>query len=159
MQQRLTSEGQGMAGLLEYIRLAREGLGRAGYLVLFTKARREAKMQVYEEALEQRDGRGASASTSIRPPEVHHPRQAAERHRIRLGVRVLRRLALVDLSKRRAIVGEQRVAANRAAAAPNTIATEGVVRHQRRGEDADAARTSCVEEVARTVPALINQAK
>ena len=66
-------------------------------------------------------------------------------------------VALVDLSKG-VIVGEERVAANRTTAAPNTIATE-VWSGISGAEKMRMLQGILREEVARAVPILITQSK
>jgi hypothetical protein len=154
MQQRLMSEGQGMAGLLEYIRPLVKDSG-ARYLVLFTKARREAKMQVYEEALG--NGMAEGVGFYVDPSTEVLIRDKQQNATGFVSAYAFFDVALVDLSKG-AIVGEQRVAANRTTAAPNTIATEvwsGISGAEKMRMLQDILR----QEVARTVPILINQAK
>jgi len=154
MQQRLMSEGKGMEGLLGDIRPLVKDTG-VQYLVLFTKARREAKMQVYEQALGNGTVEGVgfyvdpSTEVLIRDQQVNATGF--------VSAYAFFDVALVDLSKG-AIVGEQRVSANRTTAAPNTVATEvwsGITGAQKMQMLQGILR----EEVARTVPLLIGNSK
>jgi len=154
MQQRLMSEGKGMEGLLGDIRPLVKDTG-VQYLVLFTKARREAKMQVYEQALGNGTAEGVgfyvdpSTEVLIRDQQVNATGF--------VSAYAFFDVALVDLSKG-AIVGEQRVSANRTTAAPNTVATEvwsGITGAQKMQMLQGILR----EEVARTVPLLIGNSK
>jgi len=154
MQQRLMSEGQGMAGLLEYIRPLVKDSG-ARYLVLFTKARREAKMQVYEEALG--NGMAEGVGFYVDPSTEIIIRDKQQNATGFVSAYAFFDVALVDLSKG-VIVGEQRVAANRTTAAPNTIATE-VWSGISGAEKMRMLQGILREEVARAVPILITQSK
>lgn len=154
MQQRLMSEGQGMSGLLDYIRPLLKDSG-ARYLVLFTKARREAKMQVYEQALG--NGMVEGVGFYVDPSTEVLIREKQQNATGFVSAYAFFDVALVDLSKG-TIVGEQRVAANRTTAAPNTIATEvwsGISGAEKMRMLQEILR----EEVARTVPVLISQSK
>jgi len=154
MQQRLMSEGQGMAGLLEYIRPLLKDSG-ARYLVLFTKARREAKMQVYEQALG--NGMAEGVGFYVDPSTEIIIRDQQQNATGFVSAYAFFDVALVDLSKG-VIIGEQRVAANRTTAAPNTIATE-VWSGISGAEKMRMLQGILREEVARAVPILITQSK
>jgi len=154
MQQRLMSQGQGMEGLLGYIRPLVQNTG-AQYLVLFTKARREAKMQVYEQALG--NGMVEGVGFYVDPFTEILIRDKQTNATGFVSAYAYFDVALVDLSKG-AIVGEQRVAANRSTAAPNTVATE-VWSGISGAEKMRMLQGILREEVARTVPALVGQSK
>ena len=154
MQQRLMTEGQGMEGLLSYIRPLVKDTG-ARYLVLFTKARREAKMQVYEQALG--NGMAEGVGFYVDPSTEIVIREKQQNATGFVSAYAFFDVALVDLAKG-AIVGEQRVAANRATAAPNTVATEvwsGISGAEKMRMLQEILR----EEVAHTVPVLVDQSK
>ncbi len=154
MQQRLMNEGQGMENLLGNIRPLVQGSG-ATHLVLFTKARHEAKMQVYEEKY----GTGSVEGVGfyVDPATEVLIRDKQQNATGFVSAYAYFDVALVDLSKG-TIVGEQRVVANRSTAAPNTVSTEvwsGISGAEKMRMLQDILR----EEVARTVPVLINQSK
>jgi hypothetical protein len=154
MQQRLMSEGKGMEGLLGYIRPLVQDTG-AQYLVLFTKARREAKMQVYEQALG--NGMAEGVGFYVDPSTEVLIRDKQLNATGFVSAYAFFDVALVDLSKG-AIVGEQRVAANRSTAAPNTTATE-VWSGISGAEKMEMLQGILREEVARTVPLLVGNPK
>jgi hypothetical protein len=154
MQQRLMSEGQGMEGLLSYIRPLVQNTG-AQYLVLFTKARREAKMQVYEQALG--NGTVEGVGFYVDPSTEVLIRDKQQNATGFVSAYAYFDVALVDLAKG-AIVGEQRVAANRTTAAPNSVATE-VWSGISGAEKMRMLQGILREEVARTVPMLVIQSK
>jgi hypothetical protein len=150
MQQRLMNEGQGMVNLLGNIRPLVQGTG-ATHLVLFTKARREARMQLDNIALGTGTVEGVGFYVDpITEVIVREKQQNATGFVAAFGYFDV---ALVDLAQG-AIVGEQRVTASRTMAAPNSVATEvwtGISGADKMRMLQDILR----REVARTVPALI----
>ena len=149
-QQRLMNEGKGMAGLLDAIRPLTKNTG-ATHLVLFTKARREARMQVYETAYG--NGTVEGVGFYVDPVTEILIRDKQQNATGFVAAYAFFDVALVDLANG-TIVGEQRVAANRATAAPNSVATE-VWSGISGAEKMRMLQGILREEVARTVPALL----
>ena len=149
-QQRLMNEGKGMAGLLDTIRPLTKDTG-ATHLVLFTKARREARMQVYETAYG--NGTVEGVGFYVDPVTEILIRDKQQNATGFVAAYAFFDVALVDLANG-TIVGEQRVAANRATAAPNSVATE-VWSGISGAEKMRMLQGILREEVARTVPALL----
>ena len=149
-QQRLMNEGKGMVGLLDTIRPLTKNTG-ATHLVLFTKARREARMQVYETAYG--NGTVEGVGFYVDPITEILIREKQQNATGFVAAYAFFDVALVDLASG-AIVGEQRVSANRATAAPNSVATE-VWSGISGAEKMRMLQGILREEVARTVPVLL----
>ncbi len=151
-QQRLMNEGQGMVNLLGHIRPLVQGSG-ATHLVLFTKARREARMQLSDTAL----GTGTVEGVGF---YVDPYTEVVIREKQQNAVGFVAAfayfdVALVDLAQG-AIVGEQRVTGSRTMAAPNAVATE-VWSGISGAEKMRMLQGIIKQEVARTVPALLKE--
>ena len=152
MQQQLMNEGQGMVNLLGDIRPLVQGSG-ATYLVLFTKARREARMQLEDTAL----GTGTVEGVGF---YVDPYTEVIVRDKQQNSVGFVAGfayfdVALVDLAKG-SIVGERRVTGSHTLAAPNSVATE-VWSGISGAEKMRMLQRIIRDEVARTVPALIKE--
>ena len=152
MQQRLMNEGQGMVNLLGNIKPLVQNSG-ATHLVLFTKARREARMQLADIAL----GTGTVEGVGfyVDPNTEVIVRDKQQNATGFVAAYAYFDVALVDLGKG-AIVGEQRVAASRTMAAPNSVATE-VWSGISGAEKMRMLQGILRQEVARTVPALLKE--
>ena len=152
MQQQLMNEGQGMVNLLGHIRPLARGTG-ATHLVLFTKARREARMQLADTAL----GVGTVEGVGF---YVDPFTEVIVRDRQQNAVGFVAAfayfdVALVDLDKG-TIVAEQRVSGSRTMAAPNSVATEvwsGISGAEKMRMLQEIIRN----EIARVVPALLKE--
>ena len=152
MQQRLMNEGQGMVNLLGNIKPLVQGTG-ATHLILFTKARREARMQLADIALGTGTVEGVGFYVDPYTEVVLRDRQQnATGFVAAFGYFDV---ALIDLAKG-AIMGEQRVTASRTTAASNAVATEvwsGISGAEKMRMLQDILRT----EVGRTIPALLKE--
>jgi hypothetical protein len=152
MQQRLMNEGQGMSNLLGYIRPLVQGSG-ATHLVMFTKARREARMQLSDMWVG--TGMVEGVGFYVDPTTEIIVREKQQNATGFVAAFAYFDVALVDLGKG-AIVGEQRVMASTAAATPNSVATD--VWSGISGADKMRMLQKILrEEVARTVPALLKE--
>jgi hypothetical protein len=152
LQQRLMNEGKAMVNLLDSIKPMVQGTG-ATHVVLFTKARREARMQLSNQSL----GTGMVEGVGF---YVDPYTEVLLVEQLQSGTGFVAAFgyfdaALVDLSKG-AIVAEQRVTASRAAATSNAVATDvwsGISGAQKMRMLQDIIRT----EVARTIPELLKE--
>ena len=152
MQQRLMNEGQGMVNLLGHIRPLVQGSG-ATHLVLFTKARREARMQLSDTALGTGMVEGVGFYVDPFTEIVIRDRQQNATGFV--AAFAYFDVALVDLGKGE-VVGEQRVSGTRTMAAPNSVATE--VWSGISGADKMRMLQGIIQqEVARTLPALVKE--
>jgi hypothetical protein len=120
MQQRLMNEGQGMVNLLGYIRPLL-GTSGATHLVLFTKARREARMQLADTTLGTGTVEGVGFYVDPNTEVILRDKQQNANGFV--AAFAYFDVALVDLAKG-AIVAEQRVTGSRTMAAPASVATE-----------------------------------
>ncbi len=152
MQQRLMNEGQGMVNLLGYIRPL---IGNSGatHLVLFTKARREARMQLSDMWV----GTGMVEGVGF---YVDSTTEVIIRDKQQNAVGFVAAfayfdVALVDLGKG-AIVGEQRVMASKTMAAPASVATE-VWSGISGAEKMRMLQLILRREVDRTLPVLLKE--
>lgn len=152
MQQRLMNEGQGMVNLLGNIKPLVQNSG-ATHLVLFTKARREARMQLADIALGTGTVEGVGFYVDPNTEVIVRDRQQNATGFV--AAYAYFDVALVDLGKG-AIVGEQRVTASRTMAAPNSVATE-VWSGISGAEKMRMLQGILRQEVARTVPALLKE--
>jgi hypothetical protein len=152
MQQRLMNEGQGMVNLLGSIRPLLGNTG-ATHLVLFTKARREARMQLSDMALG--TGMVEGVGFYVDPNTEVIIREKQQNANGFVAAFTYFDVALVDLGKG-AIVGEQRVTASRVMATPASVATE-VWSGISGAEKMRMLTTILRREVERTIPALLKE--
>ncbi|MBC8023811.1 MAG: hypothetical protein H7Y14_11865 [Burkholderiales bacterium] len=141
-----------MANLLGLIRPL-VGNSGATHLVLFTKARREARMQLDNIAL----GTGTVEGVGfyVDPVTEVLVRERQQNATGFVAAFAYFDVALVDLGKG-AIVAEQRVVASRTMAAPNSVATE-VWSGISGAEKLRMLQGILRQEVARTLPALLKE--
>ena len=152
MQQRLMSEGRGMVNLLESIKPLVQDTG-ATHLVLFTKARREARMQLSDLALG--TGMVEGVGFYVDPYTEVTLRDKQQNATGFVAAFGYFDAALVDLSKG-TILAEQRVTASRTTATSNAVATDvwtGISGAQKMRMLQDIIRT----EVGRTIPELLKE--
>ncbi|HUQ29839.1 MAG TPA: hypothetical protein VM051_14680 [Usitatibacter sp.] len=152
MQQRLMNEGQGMVNLLGYIRPL-IGTSGATHLVLFTKARREARMQLADMALG--TGMVEGVGFYVDPNTEVIIRATQQNANGFVAAFTYFDVALVDLAKG-AIVAEQRVTASKVMAAPAAVATE-VWSGISGAEKMRMLQSILRKEVERTIPALLKE--
>ena len=152
MQQRLMNEGQGMVNLLGHIRPL-VGNSGATHLVLFTKARREARMQLSDMWLGTGMVEGVGFYVDPNTEVLLRDRQQTANGFV--AAYAYFDVALVDLGKG-AIVGEQRVMASKVMAAPASVATE-VWSGISGAEKMRMLQLILRREVDRTIPALLKE--
>jgi hypothetical protein len=152
MQQRLMNEGQGMVNLLGHIRPLIGNTG-ATHLVLLTKARREARMQLSDTTLGTGMVEGVGFYVDSYTEVILRDKQQNATGFV--AAFAYFDVALVDLGKG-AIVSEQRVTASRTMAAPASVATE-VWSGISGAEKVRMLQSILRREVERTIPALLKE--
>jgi hypothetical protein len=152
MQQRLMNEGQGMLNLLGHIKPL-VGDSGATHLVLLTKARREARMQLSDMWLG--TGMVEGVGFYVDPYTEVIIRDKQQNATGFVAAFAYFDVALVDLAKG-TIVAEQRVMGSRTMAAPASVATE-VWSGISGAEKMRMLQLILRREVERAIPALLKE--